>query len=342
METVLIHEWVTGGGLGGTPLPASWAAEGRAMRRAVAGDFASLPNLRVVVTLDRRLPDDPGPWDTVRIGPNEDTERLLGLAVEADYTVLIAPETGGVLAEQTRALEHAGVRHLGSRPEGVVLAGDKLALAEHLSGRGVKTPPGRRVVPAEGLPDDFPYPAVLKPIDGAGAVDTFLVERSQQVPGAAAATSDALLQPFLPGLPLSASLLVDGRGRARLVGVGRQSIAVCDGRFEYRGGTIPAHRGAIDASVRRAVEEVPGLRGFVGVDVVWDGASGDAIVLDVNPRPTTSVVGLVRLLPAGKLARAWIDAAHGRPTDDADELATLVHQQDPVTFLADGTIRQDG
>src|SRR3954464_11565256 len=68
---VLVHEWVTGGGLAGSPLPASWAAEGRAMRRAIARDFASLPEVRVVVTLDDRQPDDPGPWTVVRVGPGE-------------------------------------------------------------------------------------------------------------------------------------------------------------------------------------------------------------------------------------------------------------------------------
>ena len=30
---VLVHEWVTGGGLAGKPLPASWEREGSAMRR---------------------------------------------------------------------------------------------------------------------------------------------------------------------------------------------------------------------------------------------------------------------------------------------------------------------
>src|SRR5438445_1071486 len=67
--TILIHEWVTGGGMADTVLPPSWAAEGSAMRRAIAGDFAALEGgrARVIVTLDARLDDDPGPWTVVRI-----------------------------------------------------------------------------------------------------------------------------------------------------------------------------------------------------------------------------------------------------------------------------------
>ena len=41
-RNILIHEWVTGGGLAGSCLTASWAAEGRAMRRSIAADFAAL------------------------------------------------------------------------------------------------------------------------------------------------------------------------------------------------------------------------------------------------------------------------------------------------------------
>ncbi len=63
--TILVHEWVTGGGLAGSALPPSWAKRDRAMRRAIAADFAATsgpPVVRVIVTLDSRLPADPGPW----------------------------------------------------------------------------------------------------------------------------------------------------------------------------------------------------------------------------------------------------------------------------------------
>ena len=109
--TILVYEWVTGGGLAGSPLPASWAAEGAAMRRAIAADFASLAGdpVRVIVALDPRLPDDPGLWRVERIASGEHIDRILELARAADFTVLIAPETAGVLAGLTRDLHSAGV-----------------------------------------------------------------------------------------------------------------------------------------------------------------------------------------------------------------------------------------
>jgi hypothetical protein len=82
--TVLVHEWVTGGGLAGRPLPASWAAEGHAMRRAIARDFAAVPGVRVVVTLDDRFPHEPGPWEVVRVGPGAEEAEFARLAARAD------------------------------------------------------------------------------------------------------------------------------------------------------------------------------------------------------------------------------------------------------------------
>ena len=123
---------------------------------------------------------------------------------------------------------------------------------------------------------------------------------------------EALLQPFLPGPSMSASVLVDHQGLATLIAVGRQWVVVRDRQFEYRGGTLPAPVGDFEPTIRRAVESVPGLRGFVGVDFLNDEAAGEAVVLEINPRPTTSVVGLTRLLPAGRLARAWINLVEGR------------------------------
>ena len=118
--TILVHEWVTGGGMAGRPLPPSWAAEGLAMRRAVAREFAAFDGgrARVVVTLDARLADDPGPWTSSGSRPTTVPVRSSDLAREADFTVLIAPETTGILAGLTRQLQQAGARLLGSSARG--------------------------------------------------------------------------------------------------------------------------------------------------------------------------------------------------------------------------------
>jgi predicted ATP-grasp superfamily ATP-dependent carboligase len=338
--TVLVHEWVTGGGLAGRPMPQSWADEGRAMRRAIAADFASVARdkVRVIVTLDARLPEDPGPWTIERIEPRNPGRRLRELAVAADATVLVAPETAGILSGLTRDLREAGVRVLGSAPEAIALTGDKARLGAWLRARGIDTPPSWIVLPKAGLPPDAPYPAVLKPVDGAGCVDTFYLVDAPSLPPGARAMSRALLQPYLAGVPMSASFLVDGRGTAWLLGIGIQRIALRGGRFVYQGGILPAPSRAAEPQLRPTVAAIPGLRGFVGVDFVWDPEAQQATVLEINPRPTTSCVGLTRLLPPGRLAEAWLRIFEREPADEAGfgRLAELVHGRTRVHFDARG------
>ncbi|MBX6315286.1 MAG: ATP-grasp domain-containing protein, partial [Isosphaeraceae bacterium] len=324
---VLVHEYVTGGGLAGSDLPASWAAEGSAMRRALAEDLAVVPGIHVVMTLDDRLPDEPGPWATVRVGPGQEPETFARLAVEVDYTIAIAPETGGTLLDGARILERLGARSLGCEARAIALAGDKLRMARCWQRHRIPTPPTRWVRPAWPLPEgiDFgdgdgvprvidPYPVVVKPVDGAGSVQTYLIRSSGDCwPDGALGMASALLQPYLPGVPMSASFLVDARGRATLVGVGRQRVEVRDGRFHYRGGLVPAGP-QLPVPVEelwRAIAPVGGLRGWVGLDFLWDEATGRAVMLEINPRPTTSYVGLRRLLPPGELARVWLAAIEG-------------------------------
>jgi predicted ATP-grasp superfamily ATP-dependent carboligase len=309
------------------------------MRQAIAADFAAVAGVRVMVTLDARFPEERGPWSIVPVRPGEEEATLRRLAAVADYTVLIAPETGGILASRTRILEDAGGRGLGSSAEAVALTGDKLRLGAHLAQHGIATPSCREVVPRLGLPLDFSYPAVLKPIDGAGAQDTFLVRDAGACPEAALVMEKSLLQPLVPGVAHSASFLVGREGRVRLIAAGRQHIALCEDRFVYRGGTVPVAPRGVAEGPRRAAESVPGLRGYFGVDYLWNEATGLTTVIEINPRPTTSYVGLARWLGAGTLARAWLRVVAGfGPTAGTERSLQGANPRKTVTFAADGAM----
>ncbi len=316
------------------------------MRRAIAAEFAAIPGsrARVVVTLDTRLPDDPGPWTIERIGTNGSSHRVRDLAALADFTVLVAPETTGILARLTREFRAAGASVLGSSPEAIDLTGNKDRFARWLSEHGFSTPPSRTVIPASGLPADTQYPAVLKPIDGAGSIDTYYLSDARSLSAEARGLPVALLQPFVPGVPMSASFLVDRLRRAWPIGVGTQHVKVDHGRFAYRGGRLPVSCPSAERPLRLLVESIPGLRGFVGVDFIWDAGRDLATVLEINPRPTTSCVGLNRLLPPGRLAAAWL-AAFDAESEDATllgSLAELVRGQTPLSFDASGGVIFDG
>jgi tyramine---L-glutamate ligase len=318
------------------------------MRRAIVEDFAEVPGVQVVTTLDSRLPFDVRPGVGVRIIPDREGHSFESLAAEADYTVLIAPETDGILSKLTEVIVEVGGRSLGSGHRAIQFVSDKARLAHLFVDRGIPSPPTRMVGSRSlELPTDWDGPIVVKPRRGAGSIDTSVVF-DRRCPRWVSRGRLAVAQPFLPGEPMSASFLVDREGRSTLLAIGRQRIRVDeDGRISYHGGTIPSGLDECPAAVRAALDSVvavlpiPGLRGFVGVDFLYGGA-GRAIILEINPRPTTSYVGLARLFPPGTIAGAWLASIEGglAGTDWPDRLR-LPRKTQFVSFGADGSISSE-
>jgi predicted ATP-grasp superfamily ATP-dependent carboligase len=338
---VFIHEYVTGGGAAGEDLPASWAAEGDAMRTALIEDFAAVPGVRVSATRDARLPEKSNPWLSVPVGRGRELEAFRGLAAEADYTLIVAPETGGILYERALILERDGRKSLGSTPEAIAVAGDKLKTFHALLSRGVVVVPGQRVYPARSvLPSGHGhYPAVVKPIDGAGSIDTYLIASSESPwPAKIAQRREAVFQPYVRGQAMSAACLVSGPWRAVVVGLADQRIEIVEGRLSYRGGQVPAEETIPWRALEQALGAIPGLRGWVGVDFI---ACTSPMILEINPRPTTSYVGYRRLVPRGALARAWLAAVADPAFCTLDDWPEFPLKGGPVNFAADGTMENE-
>ena len=347
--SVLVFEHVTGGGLAGRDLPPSWASEGRAMLRAIVADFAALPGVRVMTTVDPRVPFEPPEGVEVLTLAWGETSPIGRLAGEVDFTLLIAPESDDILRKWADLVEASGGRSLGSSPGAVRLAGDKAAFARHLIGQGIPTPTTLTLDDRKPWPGGWDGPVVIKPRWGAGSLDTLVLSdlRRARLLGEG---RDFIAQPYLPGEPRSASFLVDAAGRPTLLSIGRQRIEVDEsGRISYLGGVIEPGLGVPPDEVLDALDSVvdalpaPSLLGFVGVDYLVD-ESGRSTVLEINPRPTTSFVGLTRVFPAGTIAGAWLAAVAGplAETGWPNRLQAARESSPPVAFDADGTVRPSG
>ena len=149
----------------------------------------------------------------------------------------------------------------------------------------------------------FRYPIVVKPARGAGCRGVALVRNGRELCQAIDVARDrrgkgaVLLQQYVAGAAASVSLLSDG-SRSVALSVNGQAIRTLHA-FSYRGGRVPfdhplATRAA--ATAIRACEALPGLRGYVGVDLVL--TRSEAIVIEVNPRLTTAYVGVRSALDA--------------------------------------------
>lgn len=205
---------------------------------------------------------------------------LAGLAGRCDAFLLIAPDD--ILGQHTEMLE-AHCTNLGC-PAGVVrLCADKLRTTEALRSNGIPAP---RIVQGEGVR------CVVKPRFGCGAEGVFIAPGPVDREG-------FISTEYVEGEHLSVSL-VGGETMLPLT-LNRQHIrtARADGVdvVGYDGNEVPYAHPAEREIVGTAVEagRILGCRGLFGVDVVY----GDRpYVVDVNPRPTTAVLALDRVLDA--------------------------------------------
>ena len=117
------------------------------------------------------------------------------------------------------------------------------------------------------------------------------------------------------------------------LGIGISSVE----KFRYLGGIFPLARNLAQRACRLAratLTALPRTRGFVGVDMILgEPADGSRdVVLEVNPRLTTSYVGL-RRGTSSNLAAAMLAIQRG-------DRCPLFFHRGAVEFEADGRIRQ--
>jgi tyramine---L-glutamate ligase len=325
-STLLVYEFFTGGGCLGKDIPACLAIEALGMIWAVLADFKRWGKVRTVAAMDARVEDIiPGlnlrtlPADVViRITENCGSDPFSELIKSCDAALIIAPETDGILSALTKQAENANIQVLGSCSSAAAIAGDKAQCHRVFQNEKLPSPP-TWCLPFESALDalkQMRFPLVVKPVDGVGSDGVCCIHCSDDI-GAAldmvrSVTSHSrfLLQPFIEGQHVSVSVLAV-QGRCMALSVNHQLVKT-GSTIQYQGSRVP-FRGPSAATVMElacsAVRSVPGLRGYVGVDLV---VTEDSVqLIEINPRLTTSYIGL-RLVSRTNLAEAiWNACIHG-------------------------------
>ncbi len=109
----------------------------------------------------------------------EEADHFRRLARSCDWTLVIAPESDGVLFDRCRVVEEEGGRLLGPNSAAVRLTGDKLALAKHLAEHGIPTPACELL--RSGQVPTMSFPSVCKPRNGAGSQATSLIHDADEL-----------------------------------------------------------------------------------------------------------------------------------------------------------------
>lgn len=322
------------------------------MLLAVVEDLTRGPDIEILTTWDARLPPPVWPANaSVRVvaGPDEEFAVARELAATADATWIIAPETGGTLRDRVRSLIPAGGRRLNCSPEAIDLCADKLRLAAWLVERGVPTPAtclwtSEAIAAEEGVrigEARIPWPIVVKPRDGAGSQSTFVVTgmSTDDADGRGGGISwstlqrelacspwlgELIAQPFLAGRAVSVAAIVWTPNDFDLLPIGEQRLSR-DGRLTYQGGRLPAtdlDEASIRTLVTSVIHALPGLSGWVGFDVLLpDGSGASPVLIEINPRLTTSYIGYRQLTDRNLALRIADPDAARSPLEFRGEVA---------------------
>jgi predicted ATP-grasp superfamily ATP-dependent carboligase len=240
------------------------------------------------------------------------------IAPSCDFGLVIAPDH--LLARYTQILEQH-THNVGCGFVTVALCANKVQTGKILRSHGV-------AVPAEVSAGK----RVIKPVKGCGAQG---VRLSEGPTGA-----EEFSQQFIDGEHFSVSIVgsrVVGEvceyfsGKPPLaLAVNRQYIETSrDGSIHYLGGETPVHpkREAEIIGVGKKVAEVLGCQGYCGIDVV---VSDKVYVVDVNPRITTSLVGIAACMKE-EIADILVAASKGAGPDK-------VHLTGSVRFDTSGKV----
>ncbi len=180
-----------------------------------------------------------------------------------DFALMIAPECNNILYELTKIVErYDGVINLGSHSRGIKLAGNKYLTYQKIKD-SVKTPKTFSL-----------KKYIVKEIDGCGGVHQII-------------DKNYIIQEFVDGEAYSVSFIVQDNKIYPLC-LNNQYI-----KDHYCGGEVNIHhplRENIISESKKALKQIEGLNGYVGVDVLVN--ENDIYVLEINPRITTSIAGL--------------------------------------------------
>lgn len=333
---VFVGEYVCGGGLADQhvdQIPTSLRREGGAMLRAIAADMAEIAE--TVIPLDSRFGDLKfRATETVAIDTTKPLwSQWIAAAQSCDAALIIAPELDGTLTKAVSMLRAGGVDVIAGSGDFLRVASDKLLTAKHLIAAGVAHPiymalSDKRF--ADALTEHQRF--VVKPRDGCGTQE---IQRFDDLNEAKSVLEEnSLLQAWMPGRAISIALVASA---TQLVFLPAVSQSLCDGTCEYNGGQGPldddAQRRAT-ALAMRAIEAMPPLvRGFVGLDLLLGDRPSEDYVIEINPRLTTSYVGLRRMIH-GNLAARLFDLETGP--------VSCCTSVDSVRWTPDGQVWVDG
>ncbi len=262
---ILVAEYAVGAGV------EEFMLEGRAMLGALVRSFVSCGHEVFYPTAGERL----GAGKAVKTAEFEET--LEKLSKKCDAGMVIAPDE--ILGDLT-ALVEENTANLGCPSESVRMCADKLECTRMLERENIPVP----ITIGKG---EYSGDFVIKPRFGCASEGIHKSKIGTLKEGFIATE-------YIEGEHLSASVIT---GKTQLLLTVNKQLIEMNDNISYKGGIVPYYcdRNNEVIEVAKKTVKALGCRGYAGVDMVL----GDKpYVVDVNPRPTTSIIGIARVLDA--------------------------------------------
>jgi predicted ATP-grasp superfamily ATP-dependent carboligase len=262
---IMVAEYAVGAGIPGFML------EGRAMLGTLVRSFISCGH-NVFYPTSGMLIDSGTAFRTEQF-----EETVVKLSKDCDAGLVIAPDE--ILGDLTELVEE-NTENLGCPSGSVRLCADKLECTRALER-------GNIPVPHTIGNGEYKGDHIIKPRFGCASEDIYK--------SSAGTVKDGFIATqFIEGEHLSASIIT---GKTQLLLTVNKQLIEIGSEVSYKGGVVPYHcnRNNEIVEVAKKTLKTLGCRGYAGVDIVL----GDKpYVVDVNPRPTTSIIGISRVMKA--------------------------------------------
>ncbi len=300
---IFVCEFITAGGLYRDNLPPRLAKEACLMRDALLSDLADLNALNnqpieIMQTYDQRLlPPILGYASPITL--HDDVWQVWDTCIEsADAVWLVAPESDGILLKLAQRVEALGKPLIGAKPQAIALTSNKYQTYQALTQAGMLTVDTY-------LFSDLPNMHVsetgyvVKRMDGVSCEDSFYFKTYNEmlVCMQQSRQQTHIVQPYIEGIPASMSCVFYkdslGKTSAKILSINQQHISIDAGEFSYSGSTLnvmPELEREMQFIAQQVASAIDGLLGYVGLDVIV--SSKGVMLLEINPRLTTSYVGL--------------------------------------------------
>lgn len=302
---LFVCEFITGGGLCAEALPVSLVKEGTLMRDALLTDLIELDGYEIVTTHDARLPASPIVKSSLQVDSNFE-DSFKSMLSQVDLVWLIAPESNGTLLKLSEICYEEDVIFLGCEYDSTLIGTSKSLAYEALQEAKIFTIPTI-------AGDDFVLDAafteaksmqtlsysrwVAKPEDGAGCEGIKIFDDLQKLMAWLKQDDrylNYIVQPYQQGVAASISMICRA-SKGWLLSCNKQNVSLNADTFNLSSVTVNGMKTywqRFETLARKIAKMLPDAAGYIGVDVIVDVENDKIYVVEINPRLTTSYVGL--------------------------------------------------